>query len=203
MAEEIFDVTIVGGGPAGMFAGFYAGLRGMKFKIIDSLEQMGGQVSAMYPEKDIFDVAGFPRVSGKDLVKDLEEQLSRFKPPLALGEKVQTVVRRADNVFELTTDKGTKHHTKAVVLTLGMGSFTPKKHPNAEIVPYEGKGVQYGVLSMEPFRGKRVLVVGGGDSAIDWALMLEPIASKVTLIHRRDEFRAHESSIQKLKASKV
>ncbi len=204
MAEEIFDVTIVGGGPTGMFAGFYAGLRGMKFKIIDSLEQLGGQVSAMYPEKDIFDVAGFPRVSGKDLVKDLEEQLSRWKAPMVLGEKVQTLVKRsADNIFEITTDKGGKHFSKAIVLTLGMGSFTPKKHPNAEIVPFEGKGVFYGVLSMEPFRGKRVLVVGGGDSAIDWALMLEPIAAKVTLIHRRDEFRAHESSIQKLKASKV
>jgi thioredoxin reductase (NADPH) len=204
MSEEIFDVTIVGGGPAGMFAGFYAGLRGMKFKIVDSLEQLGGQVSAMYPEKDIFDVAGFPRVSGKDLVKDLDQQLSRWHPNLALGEKVLTLVKRpSDNVFELGTDKGTKHYSKAVVLTLGMGSFTPKKHPNAEIVPFEGKGVFYGVLSLEPFKGKRVLVVGGGDSAIDWALMLEPIAAKVTLIHRRDEFRAHESSVQKLKASKV
>jgi thioredoxin reductase (NADPH) len=203
MAEEIFDVTIVGGGPTGMFAGFYAGLRGMKFKLIDSLEQLGGQVSAMYPEKDIFDVAGYPRVVGKELVKDLETQLGRFKPPMVLGEKVQTVVRRPDNVFELTTDKGNKHYTKAVVLTLGMGSFTPKKHPNAELIPYEGKGVEYGVLSLEPFRGKRVLIVGGGDSAVDWALMLEPLASKVTLIHRRDEFRAHEASLQKLKASKV
>lgn len=203
MAEEIFDVIIVGAGPTGMFGGFYAGLRGMKFKIIDSLEQVGGQVSAMYPEKDIFDVAGFPRVSGKQLVKDLDEQLSRFRPPLVLGEKVAGVVKRPDGVFELTTDKGGKHFCKAVVLTLGMGSFTPKKHPNAELVPYEGKGLQYGVLSLEPFKGKRALIVGGGDSALDWALMLEPLCSKVTLIHRRDEFRAHESSVQKLKASKV
>jgi ferredoxin/flavodoxin---NADP+ reductase len=203
MAEEIFDVIIIGAGPTGMFGGFYAGLRGMKFKLIDSLEALGGQVSAMYPEKDIFDVAGFPRVSGKQLVKDLEEQLFRFKPPLVLGEKVSTVVKRPDNVFELTTDKGSKHYAKAVVLTLGMGSFTPKKHPNPALVPYENKGVQYGILSLEPFKGKRALVVGGGDSALDWALMLEPICSKVTLVHRRDEFRAHESSVQKLKASKV
>jgi ferredoxin/flavodoxin---NADP+ reductase len=203
MAEDIFDLIIIGGGPTGMFGGFYAGLRGMRFKILDSLEQLGGQVSAMYPEKDIFDVAGFPRVSGKKLVKDLEEQLLRFKPHLHLGEKVMGLTKRSDGVFELTTDKGYKHHCKAVVLTLGMGSFTPKKHPNAEIIPYEGKGVQYGVLSLEPFKGKRALVVGGGDSALDWALMLEPICSEVTLIHRRDEFRAHEDSVRKLKASEV
>lgn len=203
MAEEIFDIIIIGAGPAGMFGGFYAGLRGMKTKLIDSLEQLGGQVAAMYPEKDIYDVAGFPRISGKDLVKDMEEQLKRFNPTLALGEKVSSLVKRPDQIFELTTDKGLKHHCKAVVLTLGMGSFTPKKHPNAELVPFEGKGVNYGVLSLDPFKGKRVMIVGGGDSALDWALMLEPIASHVTLIHRRDEFRAHESSVQKLKASKV
>jgi thioredoxin reductase (NADPH) len=201
--EEIVDINIVGGGPSGMFAAFYAGIRGMNFKIIDSLEALGGQVSAMYPEKDIFDVAGFPRVAGKDLVKQLESQLMRFKPPLALGEKVLSLVKRPDNVFELTTQNGKKHLSKTVLLTLGMGSFTPKKHPNADLVPFEGKGVNYGVLSMEPFKGKDVLVVGGGDSAIDWALMLEPIAHSVTLIHRRDEFRAHESSVQKLKASTV
>jgi len=201
--EDIFDLVIIGAGPAGMFGGFYAGLRGMKFKIIDSLEALGGQVSAMYPEKDIFDVAGFPRVSGKRLVKDLEEQLMRFKPPLVLGEKVVNLVKRPDNAFEITTDKGGKHHCKAVILTLGMGSFTPKKHPNPALVPFEGFGVQYGVLSLDPFRNKRVLVVGGGDSALDWALMLEPICDKVTLIHRRDEFRAHEDSVKKLKASKV
>ena len=203
MAEEIFDLIIIGAGPTGMFGGFYAGLRGMKFKIIDSMEALGGQVSAMYPEKDIFDVAGFPRVSGKRLVADLEEQLLRFKPQVILGEKVAKVNRRMDNVFELTTDKGGVHHCKAIVLALGMGSFTPKKHPNAELAPFEGKGVQYGVLSMDPFKGKRTLVVGGGDSALDWALMLEPICDKVTLIHRRDEFRAHEASVKKLKSSKV
>ena len=201
--EEIVDINIVGGGPSGMFAAFYAGIRGMNFKIIDSLEALGGQVSAMYPEKDIFDVAGFPRVAGKDLVKQLETQLMRFKPNLALGEKVLSLTKRPDNIFELTTQNGKKHLSKTVLLTLGMGSFTPKKHPNADLAPFEGKGVNYGVLSMEPFKGKDIVVVGGGDSAIDWALMLEPIAHSVTLIHRRDEFRAHESSVQKLKASTV
>ena len=186
-----------------MFSGFYAGLRGMKFKLIDSMEAVGGQVAAMYPEKDIFDVAGYGRVTGKRLVAQLEEQLMRFKPELALGEQVRTVTRRPDNVFELTTDKDHKHFCRVLVLTLGMGSFTPKKHPNPELVPYEGKGVQYGILSLEPFKDKRVLIVGGGDSAVDWALMLEPICEKVTLIHRRDEFRAHEDSVKKLKSSKV
>ena len=190
MLEEVFDIIIIGAGPAGMFGGFYAGLRGMKVKLIDSLEQLGGQISAMYPEKDIYDVAGFPRVAGKELVKDLEEQLSRFHPTLSLGEKVTSLVKRPDQIFELTTDKGLNHHSKTVVLTLGMGSFTPKKHPNPELMPFEGKGVNYGVLSLEPFKGKRVIIVGGGDSALDWALMLEPIASHVMLLHRRDEFRA-------------
>jgi ferredoxin/flavodoxin---NADP+ reductase len=203
MTEEIFDVTIIGAGPAGMFGGFYAGLRGMKTKVIDSLEQLGGQISAMYPEKDIYDVAGFPKISGKALVKDMEAQLLRFKPTLVLGERVSTLVKRPDQLFEMGTLQGNKHISRTVVLTLGMGSFTPKKHPNADIVAYEGKGVDYGVLSLEPYRGKKVLIVGGGDSAVDWALMLEPMASHVTLIHRRDEFRAHEDSVQKLKQSKV
>ncbi len=203
MPEEVFDVIIIGAGPTGLFGGFYAGLRGMKFMLIDSLEALGGQVAAMYPEKDIFDVAGYPRVMGKQLVKDLVGQMMRFNPPLALGQKVKSLVKRSDGVFELTTDKGQKYHSKTVVLTLGMGSFTPKKHPNPELSRYEGKGVQYGVLSLEPFRGRKILIVGGGDSAVDWALMLEPLASQVTLIHRRDEFRAHESSVNKLHASKV
>jgi thioredoxin reductase (NADPH) len=203
MTEEIFDIIIVGAGPSGMFGGFYAGLRGMKTKIIDSLEQLGGQVTAMYPEKDIYDVAGYPRVTGKALVKDLEEQLMRFKPTLVLGERVTTLVKRPDKIFELATDKGGKHYCKAIVLALGMGSFTPKKHPNPLIVPYEGKGVNYGILSLEPYKTKKVLIVGGGDSAVDWALMLEPIASQVTLIHRRAVFRAHEDSVEKLKTSKI
>ncbi len=203
MPEGVFDVIIIGAGPAGLFGGFYAGLRGMKFMLVDSLEALGGQIAAMYPEKDIFDVAGYPRVMGKDLVKDLAEQMMRFNPPLALGQKVTNLTKRPDAIFELTTDQGQKFLSRTVVLTLGMGSFTPKKHPNPELARYEGKGVQYGVLALEPFRGKNVLIVGGGDSAVDWALMLEPMASQVTLIHRRDEFRAHESSVNKLKASKV
>ncbi len=200
--DDIFDVAIVGAGPAGLFAGFYAGLRGMKFTIIDSLEAIGGQVAAMYPEKDIFDVAGFPRISGKELVKNLGDQVNRFHPSMALGEKVTNLIKRADATFELQTDKNHQIFSRTVLLTLGMGSFTPKKHPNMDLVPYENKGVQYGILSLEPFKGKRALIVGGGDSAVDWALMLEPICSKVTLIHRRDEFRAHEDSVKKLRSSR-
>ena len=203
MPENVTDITIIGAGPAGLFAGFYAGLRGMSCRIVDSLELLGGQVAAMYPEKDIYDVAGFPRVSGKDLVKNLEEQVSRFKPDIVLGEKIMGLTKGADGVFELTSVSGKKYYSKSVLLTLGMGSFTPKKFPLAEVAQYEGKGLQYGIQSLAPFKGKKALIVGGGDSALDWALMLEPICEKVTLIHRRDGFRAHESSVQKLLASKV
>lgn len=203
MNEDVFDLTIVGAGPAGMFGGFYAGLRSMKFKIIDSMQALGGQISALYPEKEVYDVAGFPRVSGKDLVKELQEQLVRFNPPMFFGEKVVQLTKREFNVFELTTDKGTKHFTRTVLLNIGMGSFAAKKHPNPELEPFEGKGVLYGVQSLEPFKGKRVLIVGGGDSAVDWAFMLEAVCEKVTFIHRRDAFRAQEDSVNRLNASKI
>jgi thioredoxin reductase (NADPH) len=203
MPQTVYDLLIVGAGPTGLFAGFYAGIRGMSFKIIDSLDQVGGQVSALYPNKDIFDVPAFTRVTGKEFIKRLQDQVKRFKPEYHLGQRVVGLTRRDDGVFELTTAEGAKHYSKTVLLALGMGSFRPKKHPNPEIDVYEGKGLQYGIHSLEPFKGKRVLVVGGGDSALDWALMLEPLCQKVTLIHRRDAFRAHESTIQKLKESKV
>jgi ferredoxin/flavodoxin---NADP+ reductase len=203
MSDEVVDLTIIGAGPTGLFAGFYAGLRGMKFRIIDSLEQVGGQAGAMYPEKDIFDVPGFPRVTGNQLIKNLSEQIDHFKPEMALGQKVTSLVKGPDGIFDLGTAEGQKYRTRAILLALGMGSFRPKKHPNKDFEAYEGKGLQYGIQSLEPFRGKRALIVGGGNSAVDWALMLEPICSQVTLIHRRDGFRAHESAVKKLMSSKV
>jgi len=203
MPETVFDLIIVGAGPTGLFASFYAGIRGMRFKIIDSLDQVGGQVSALYPRKDIFDVPAFNRVSGNDFIKGLQDQIKRFNPEYHLGQRIVGLHRREDDVFELTTGEGTKHFSKTVLLALGMGSFQPKKHPNAELEAFEGKGLQYGIQSLDPFKGKRVLIVGGGDSALDWALMLEPLCEKVTLIHRRDAFRAHESTVHKLKESKV
>jgi len=195
-------IVIVGGGPVGMFAAFYGGMRQASVKIIESMPQLGGQLSALYPEKEIFDVAGFPRVKAQELVDRLREQLELFKPEIRLEEKVLNVRKIEERLFEVTTDRDT-HHARAVIITAGVGAFEPRKLelPGAE--KYEGVNLHYFVNDMEKFRDKRVLISGGGDSAVDWALMLEPIAASVTLVHRRDKFRAHEHSVEKLKASSV
>lgn len=199
---NLTDIVIVGGGPVGMFAAFYGGMRQATVKIIESMPQLGGQLSALYPEKEIFDVAGFPRVKAQELVDRLREQLDLFKPEICLEEKVLNVRKIEERLFEVTTDR-TVHHARAVIITAGVGAFEPRKLelPGAEA--YEGVNLHYFVNDMEKFRDKRVLISGGGDSAVDWALMLEPIASSVTLVHRRDKFRAHEHSVEKLKASSV
>jgi len=199
---NLTDIVIVGGGPVGMFAAFYGGMRQATVKIIESMPQLGGQLSALYPEKEIFDVAGFPRVKAQKLVDRLREQLDLFKPEICLEEKVLNVRKIEERLFEVTTDR-TVHHARAVIITAGVGAFEPRKLelPGAEA--YEGVNLHYFVNDMEKFRDKRVLISGGGDSAVDWALMLEPIASSVTLVHRRDKFRAHEHSVEKLKASSV
>jgi thioredoxin reductase (NADPH) len=185
-----------------MFAAFYGGMRQASVKIIESMPQLGGQLSALYPEKDIYDVAGFPRVKAQELVDRLREQLGLFKPEIRLGEKVLNVRKIEERLFEVTTDRDV-HHARAVIITAGVGAFEPRKLelPGAE--KYEGANLHYFVNDMEQFRGKRVMISGGGDSAVDWALMLEPIAASVTLVHRRDKFRAHEHSVEKLKASGV
>jgi len=199
---NLTDIVIVGGGPVGMFAAFYGGMRQASVKIIESMPQLGGQLSALYPEKEIFDVAGFPRVKAQELVDRLREQLELFKPEIRLEEKVLNVRKIEERLFEVTTDRDT-HHARAVIITAGVGAFEPRKLelPGAE--KYEGDNLHYFVNDMEKFRDKRVLISGGGDSAVDWALMLEPIAASVTLVHRRDKFRAHEHSVEKLKASSV
>lgn len=202
MSMDVYDITIIGAGPAGLFATFYAGLRQMKTKIIDALEEPGGQVAVLYPEKFIFDVPGFKKVLAKDLLKDLVDQAFQFNPTVVMGERV-TTLNKTDGVFELGTDKGTKHYSKTVLVATGVGAFSPNRLEAPGVEEYEGRGVYYYVKDKSKFAGKNILIVGGGDSAVDWALNLRDIANNITLIHRRDVFRAHEQSVEELMKSGV
>jgi len=201
-ANPVFDVTLIGAGPTGLFGAFYAGLREMHVKVIDALEEAGGQLTALYPEKFIYDVPGFSKVISMDLVKNLVQQTNMFKPTMALGQRVTTLTKRDDGTFVLGTNTG-EHLTRSIVICAGVGAFQPKKLPNPELMKYEGNGLHYTVKEKMAFRGKNVLIVGGGDSAVDWALNLKDYAKKVTLIHRRDEFRAHGASVTELMSSPV
>ena len=199
-SSGVIDLAIIGGGPTGLFAAFYAGLRQMSVKIIDSLESLGGQLVTLYPEKYIYDVAGFPRVLAKDLANNLIEQGMQYGAVACLGEQVRTLdFDEQGRVFTLHTSKA-EHKTRAILIAAGVGSFTPKKLPLKEVEQFEGKGLHYFIRGMDEFKDKRVLIVGGGDSAVDWANMLAPLARSVTIIHRRDQFRAHEDSVQRMKA---
>jgi len=202
LPDDIYDLTIIGAGPSGLFAAFYAGLRQMKTKIIDALEQPGGQVAVLYPEKYIFDVPGYSKVLAKDLVKSLVEQGFQYNPTVVLGERV-TSLHKNNGVIELGTDKGTKHLTKAVLVAAGVGAFSPNRLEAKGAADYEGKGVYYFVKDKSVFKGKNLLIVGGGDSAVDWALNIKDTAKKITLVHRRDVFRAHEGSVTELMKSEV
>lgn len=197
------DITIIGGGPAGMFAAFYAGMRQASVKIIDSMPQLGGQPIALYPEKYIYDVAGFPRVTAAQLTANLIEQMSLFPVEVCLEEKVQNVIKHEERHFEIVTDKAV-HYSKAIIITAGVGAFEPRRLELEHAERFEKEAnLHYFINDLNQFAGKQVVINGGGDSAVDWALMLEPIAEAVTLIHRRDKFRAHEHSVEKLMASKV
>ena len=195
--EDIYDVTVIGGGPVGQYAAYYSGLRGMRTKIIDSLPQLGGQLSALYPEKYIFDVAGFPKIVAKDLVEQLTEQLMQFAPAVCLDEKVTELTSGGEYVT-LRSARGKTHFSKTVVIAAGRGAFAPRKLDLARIDELEGKGIHYHVTDKEHFRGKSLLIVGGGDSAFDWALNLHGVADKITMVHRTDQFRAHEDTITKV-----
>lgn len=201
MSKEIVDITIIGGGPTGLFASFYAGMREMSVKIIDSLPQLGGQLIELYPDKYIYDVGGFPKILAKDLVANLVTQAHHSNPEILLGETALSVEKKDDH-FVLTTNKG-QHLTRTILLTAGIGAFQPRKIGLPEEPEFEEKTLHYGIRDLKLFEGKNVLVCGGGDSAVDWALMLENIASSVTLVHRRERFTAHETSVNQLMASKV
>ncbi|WP_223067651.1 NAD(P)/FAD-dependent oxidoreductase [Paenibacillus caui] len=200
--DDLTDLLIIGGGPAGMFAAFYGGMRQASVKLIESMPQLGGQLAALYPEKYIYDVAGFPKITAQELVNNLNEQLKLFNPEVCLEEKVLQVEKKDERHFVVTTDKGV-HHAKAIIITAGVGAFEPRRLELEEAAQFEKSNLHYFVSDLNQFRGRKVLISGGGDSAVDWALMLEPIAEQVTLIHRRDKFRAHEHSVENLHSSRV
>ncbi|HEY3008165.1 MAG TPA: NAD(P)/FAD-dependent oxidoreductase [Micromonosporaceae bacterium] len=194
------DIAIVGAGPTGLFAAYYAGFRGLSVALIDALPEPGGQVTAMYPEKMIFDVAGFPAIRGRDLVANLVEQASPFEPTYLLGVRAETLSYVDDRpALELTS--GERLYCGAVIITAGMGSFTPRPLPAADV--FRGDGVVYFVPHLNELSGHHVVIVGGGDSAFDWALALEPVAKSVTLVHRRDRFRAHAATVARVQALPV
>ncbi|USS89178.1 NAD(P)/FAD-dependent oxidoreductase [Fructilactobacillus cliffordii] len=202
MTNDVYDITIIGGGPVGMFTGFYSGLREAKVQIIESLEQLGGQVMAQYPEKNILDVAGFAGVSGRELVQNLEAQLDTVpEVERHLNTKVTNVTKHED-YFEIETTQGTSK-SRAVILASGNGAFHPRELRAENAEAETGKHLFYGISNLSRFAGKDVLVAGGGNSAVDMALMLEPVAHQVTLIHRRNEFRGLEKMVHQLEASSV
>jgi len=203
MNNKIYDITIIGAVPAGLFTAFYGGMRQASVKLIESLPHIGGQLTALYPEKDIYDVAGFPKIRAQDLVDNLEEQLKIFDSTTVLGQSIEKVEKIEDDIFRLTSDTGDVHYTKVIIITAGNGAFEPRRLNINHSEQFENINLFYYVKDMNRFKDEHVAILGGGDSAVDWALMLEPIAKKVTLIHRRNEFRAHEHSTQLLKDSSI
>jgi thioredoxin reductase (NADPH) len=194
------DVLIIGAGPVGLFAVFELGLLDIKAHLVDILDKVGGQCAELYPEKPIYDIPGIPYITGHGLTEALMQQIKPFKPTFHLGEMVTTLEKIGDPVFRVGTDAGKSFETKSVVIAAGGGSFQPKRPPIPGIEPYEDKSVYYAVRKIDAFRGKRVLIVGGGDSALDWTLNLAPVASHLTLLHRREQFRAAPDSVNKMMA---
>lgn len=195
----ITDVVIIGAGPCGLFTVFELGLLDIKCHVLDILDRPGGQCAELYPEKPIYDIPALPLVTGADLTSRLMKQAAPFKPQFHFNQMVTSLDKRGDNDFVLKTDGDLVFNCKAVVIAAGGGSFMPKKPPIPGIDAYEGKSVFYSVKKMEAFRGKDVLIVGGGDSALDWVNNLQPIANSMTLLHRRDEFRAAPDSVNKMR----
>ena len=199
MPHDIKDITIIGGGPTGLFAAFYAGMRGVSARIVDALPELGGQLTALYPEKYIFDVAGIPQILAKDLVKGLCEQASRFHPEIHLNRNVVALQEDGGHFVLVTTNADGEREefpTRSILIAAGIGAFAPRRLPQPSAEPWYGRGIYDRVTDPEAFRGRRVLIIGGGDSAFDWAHHLVDRAAALTLIHRSDRFRAHAATVQ-------
>jgi thioredoxin reductase (NADPH) len=196
------DILIIGAGPTGLFAVFEAGLLKMKCHLIDALPQVGGQCSELYPKKPIYDIPAYPEILAGDLTEKLMEQCKQFEPGFTLGERAETIEKQADGAFIVTTNKGTKHKAPVVAIAGGLGSFEPRKPQLDNIAFYEDKGVAYMIKDPEVYRDKKVVISGGGDSALDWSIFLSEVASEVTLIHRRNEFRGALDSVDKVQELK-
>ena len=196
------DILIIGAGPTGLFAVFEAGLLKLKCHLIDALAAPGGQCSEIYPKKPIYDIPAYPEILAGDLTKKLLEQSKQFKPGFTLGERAETIEKQADGTFLVTTNKGTQHNAPVVAIAGGLGSFEPRKPAIKNLSDYEDHGVAYMIKDPEVYRDKRVVIAGGGDSALDWTIFLSQVASSVTLIHRRTEFRGALDSVEKVQALK-
>lgn len=199
MEHEQKDITIIGGGPTGLFALFYAGMRGVSAQIVDALPERGGQLAALYPEKYIFDVGGFPQILAKDLVRALTEQAARFGEPIHLGQRVTGLEKDGEH-FVLVTERD-RFPTRSIVIAAGIGAFSPRRLPQPCADPWYGRGIYDVVTDPEAFRGQKVVIIGGGDTAFDWATQLLDRAAAVTVVHRSDRFRAHDATIQQYKSA--
>jgi thioredoxin reductase (NADPH) len=197
------DITIIGGGPCGLFASFYAGLRGMSVRIIDSLPELGGQLTALYPEKYVYDVPGFPRILAKDLAHEMIRQGLSFEPEVVLEETAHKLTREEDGSYVLETASGLSLPTRTVIIAAGAGAFSPTKIGVPREEEFQGAGLHYGVRDKSALAGKKIAIIGGGDSAFDWALNLLDTADEIALVHRRDVFKAHEESIEQVRKSRV
>ena len=196
------DILIIGAGPTGLFTVFEAGLLKLKCHLIDALAQPGGQCSEIYPKKPIYDIPAYPEILAGDLVDNLMKQIEPFQPGFTLGERAQSIQAQDDGSFIVTTNKGTKHHAPIVAIAGGLGSFEPRKPPIPNIANFEDKGVEYMIREPELYRGKDVVIAGGGDSALDWSIFLTDVAASVTLVHRRNEFRGALDSVEKVQELK-
>ncbi|MDC1162606.1 NAD(P)/FAD-dependent oxidoreductase [Tenacibaculum sp.] len=196
------DILIIGAGPTGLFTVFEAGLLKLRCHLIDALPQPGGQCSEIYPKKPIYDIPAYPEILAGDLTDKLMEQIKQFEPGFTLGERADTVEKQEDGTFIVTTNKGTKHQAPVVAIAGGLGSFEPRKPPLQNILDFEDRGVEYIIRDPEIYRDKKVVIAGGGDSALDWSIFLSDVASEVTLVHRRNEFRGALDSVDKVQELK-